>query len=294
VAPPSASFCDEHQDFLPLKWGDVMKKTCSRIPALSVLVLFALLLAACSKKEGAEHSANSTPQASSSPAATATPATETTVNGKVKFEGTAPMPSKIDTSQDPACPQGVNQTEDVVVNNGGLANVFVYVKEGLGSRTFPLYTGNDQDVEIYQSGCKYRPHVIGLMVGQQVGFTNNDQIAHSIHAIAKLNAEWKESQSPRDPGSSSPPQFFKTFSHEEIMLPVQCDRHPWMKMYINVVKSPFYDVTDTNGSYELSGLPPGDYTIAFVHEKLGELDQKVTLAPNETKPLDEIFKSGNE
>jgi plastocyanin len=273
----------------------LMTRTGSRLIPVSILALSCfLVLEACNKKENAEKSTNvSSPPSSSSAATAIDPATEATVSGKVKFGGTPPQPLKIDMSQDPACP-GVNESEDIVVNNGALANVFVYVKEGLGSRTFPPYTGSDQDIEIYQGGCRYRPHVLGLMVGEQVGFTNNDQTAHSIHAIAKLNAEWKESQSPRSPGSSSPPQFFKTFAHEEIMLPVQCDRHHWMKMYINVVKNPFYAVTDTNGSYELDGLPPGDYTIAFVHEKLGELDEKVTLAPSQTKPLDEIFKYGNQ
>ncbi len=53
------------------------------------------------------------------------------------------------------------------------------------------------------------------------------------------------------------------------MLPVKCNQHPWMKMYINVVKSPFFAVTGKDGKYEIKGLPPGDYTIAFVQEKLG-------------------------
>ena len=40
-------------------------------------------------------------------------------------------------SQDPAC-KGTNEAENVVVDNGDLANVFVYVKDGLGSRTFDV------------------------------------------------------------------------------------------------------------------------------------------------------------
>jgi uncharacterized protein (DUF2141 family) len=78
------------------------------------------------------------------------------------------------------------------------------------------------------------------------------------------------------------------------MLPVKCNQHPWMKMYVSVVKSPFYAVTDKSGKYEIKGLPPGDYTIAFVHEKLGEQDQKVTVAAKETKTVDQNFKAGGE
>ena len=86
----------------------------------------------------------------------------------------------------------------------------------------------------------------------------------------------------------------KNFAREEIMLPVKCNQHPWMKMYINVVKSPFYAVTDKDGKYEIKGLPPGDYTLAFVHEKLGEQTQKVTVAPKESKTVDQSFKAAAE
>jgi len=63
-----------------------------------------------------------------------------------------------------------------------------------------------------------------------------------------------------------------------------------MKMFVNVVKNPFYSVTGADGKFEIKGLPPGDYTIAFVHEKLGEKDEKVTLAAKDTKTVDETFK----
>jgi hypothetical protein len=75
------------------------------------------------------------------------------------------------------------------------------------------------------------------------------------------------------------------------MLPVKCNQHPWMKMYVNVVKSPFFAVTDKSGKYEIKGLPPGDYTLEFVHEKLGPpQDVKVTVGPKESKTVDASFK----
>ncbi|MBV8476738.1 MAG: carboxypeptidase regulatory-like domain-containing protein, partial [Acidobacteria bacterium] len=60
----------------------------------------------------------------------------------------------------------------------------------------------------------------------------------------------------------------------------------------NVIKNPFYAVTDKNGKYEIKGLPPGTYTIAFVQEKLGEQTQQVTLAPKDSKTIDQTFKAG--
>jgi plastocyanin len=245
---------------------------------LSLCLLGLLLLAGCSKKE--ESSSESAAPAAAPAATPIDPATVASVSGTVKFDGAAPKPVKIDMSQDPAC-KGANQAETLVVDNGNLANVFVYVKDGLGDRTFAAPT---EAVKLDQQGCRYHPHVLGVMVGQKVDINNDDPTTHNIHPTPANNREWNESQPPKAPAIE------KDFAREEIMLPVKCNQHPWMKMYINVVKSPFYAVTGPDGKYEIKGLPPGDYTLAFVQEKLGEQDQKVTLAAKDSKTVDASFK----
>ena len=238
------------------------------------------LLAGCGNKETAEQPA-ATPAAA--PAATPIdPATAAIVSGTAKFDGAAPKPAKIDMSQDGNC-QGSNTAENVVVNGGNLENVFVYVKEGLGNRAFDV---PKNAVELVQSGCRYKPHVLGVMAGQTIKIVNGDPTTHNIHPTPKDNREWNESQAPK----AAPLE--KTFAREEVMLPVKCNQHPWMRMFVNVVKTPFYAVTGPDGKFEIKGLPPGDYTLAFVHEKLGEQDQKVTLAAKDSKTVDATFKSG--
>jgi plastocyanin len=239
-----------------------------------------LLLVGCSKKETAEEQP-AAPSPAAAPAATPIdPATAATVSGTVKFEGAAPKPAKIDMSQDPNC-QGGNVAENVVVSDGHLQNVFIYVKEGLGSRTFDV---PKDAVTLNQTGCKYHPHVLGVMAGQTIKIVNGDPTTHNIHPTPKDNREWNESQAPRAVALE------KSFAREEVMLPVKCNQHPWMRMFVNVVKNPFYAVTGPDGKFEIKGLPPGDYTLAFVHEKLGEQDQKVTLAAKDAKTVDATFK----
>jgi plastocyanin len=245
-----------------------------------------LVLSACSKKREAPGEAPAPDQGHDcSPAATPIdPATAATINGTVKFDGTAPKASKIDMSQDPGC-KGMNEAENVVVNGGDLTNVFVYVKDGLGNRTFDV---PKDPVVLDQKGCQYHPHVLGIIAGQTVQIKNDDPTTHNIHPTPRDNREWNESQPP------SSPAIEKNFAREEIMLPVKCNQHPWMKMYINVVKSPFFAVTGKDGKYEIKGLPPGDYTLAFVQEKLGEQTQKVTVAAKDTKTVDQSFKAAAE
>jgi plastocyanin len=249
--------------------------------ACGAAMLGFVLLAGCGKKEEGQPAATSTPAPAAAPAATPIdPATAATVVGVVKFDGAAPKAAKIDMSQDPNC-QGSNTAENVVVADGHLENVFVYVKDGLGTRTFDLPT---EVVTLNQSGCRYHPHVLGVMAGQTIKIVNSDPTTHNIHPTPKDNREWNESQAPQ----AAPLE--KNFAREEIMLPVKCNQHPWMRMFVNVVKNPFYAVTGPDGKYELKGLPPGDYTIAFVHEKFPEQDQKVTLAAKDSKTVDVTFK----
>ena len=258
-------------------------KTEKMIAVLASSVLVVFLLAGCSKKEAPAE--QPTPSAASTHAPAATPidpATAATIMGTVKFDGPAPKLAKIDMSQDPNC-KGSNTAENIVTSGGNLANVFVYVKQGLGNRTFNVPT---DAVVLDQSGCKYHPHVLGVMAGQTLKIVNSDPTTHNIHPTPKDNREWNESQAPK----ATPLE--KTFAREEILLPVQCNQHPWMKMFIGVVKNPFFAVSGPDGKFEIKGLPPGEYTIAFVQEKLGEQTQKVTVGPKESKTADFKLKGG--
>ncbi|SPE41020.1 conserved exported hypothetical protein [Candidatus Sulfotelmatobacter sp. SbA7] len=263
---------------LPRK-GDIMNKK-TWIALVSLLFLGLGILAGCSKKEEAPAAAPEMAQPAAPAATPIDPATVAGVSGTVKLDGAAPKAAKIDMSQDAAC-KGANTAETIVADGGHLANVFVYVKDGLGTRTFDVPT---TAVTIDQQGCKYHPHVLGVMTGQNIDIKNDDQTTHNIHPTPASNREWNESQPP----NAAPIE--KNFAREEIMLPVKCNQHPWMRMYINVVKSPFYAVTGPDGKYEIKGLPPGTYTLAFVQEKLGEQTQQVTLAAKDSKTVDQSFK----
>src|SRR5437667_6975982 len=255
-------------------------KTKTSIAVWGLAVSLGLVLfAGCGKKETAEEQPASAPAAA--PAATPIdPATAASVSGTVKFEGEAPKAAKIDMSQDPAC-KGTNTAENVVATGGHLANVFVYVKEGLGNRTFDV---TKEPITLDQSGCRYHPTVFGDVANQTIKIVNSDPTTHNIHPTPKDNREWNESQPPQAAALE------KTFAREEIMLPVKCNQHPWMRMFVNVSKGPFFAVTGPDGKFEIKGLPPGDYTIAFVQEKLGEQDVKVTLAAKDSKTVDATFK----
>src|SRR5437870_5824942 len=116
------------------------------------------------------------------------------VGGTVKFTGTAPANPKIDMSEEPTCKAKTPNAVDpvVVVNKGGLANVFISVKSGLPAGG--KYTAPTTPVTIDQSGCLYHPRVLGVMVNQPIEIKNSDAVLHNIKAVPKKNRGFNISQ----------------------------------------------------------------------------------------------------
>jgi plastocyanin len=222
---------------------------------------------------------------SRSPVGWASPAdANASVKGTVKFEGTAPKPSHIDMSQDPFCAKAhptPATTEDIVVGaDGGLANVVIYISDGLAASTFQP---PQQPAVLEQKGCQYKPHVLAMQANQKLDVVNGDQTTHNIHPSPNNNREWNMSQPPGVP-------LEQTFTRAEVAIPVKCNVHPWMKGYIAVFKHPYFAVSDKNGGFDLKDLPPGTYTITAWQEKLGTQMQKITVGASESKTLDFTFK----
>jgi plastocyanin len=220
---------------------------------------------------------------SGSPAPVLDPATLGAVSGTIHFSGKAPERVKIDMSMDPVCAMtgGDNTAEQYVVQDGKLANVYVYVKSGpeAAMTAAPVTTA---PVVLDQKGCRYTPHVIALMRGGSVEFRNSDVTMHNIHTMPTVvgNETIDVSQGPK-----GAPQV-KPFLQPEVMMPVRCNNHPWMNAFINVSATRFFAVTDASGRFEIKGLPAGTYTLAVVHEKMGEQTMTVALAPKATATAD--------
>ncbi len=244
-----------------------------------------LFLAACASAPTEEKKSAEAPAAPPPAAAPAPPAAPGSVTGRILFAGAKPKDEFLNSMD--ANPQCLKQhggkppkSETVVINEDGtLANVFVWVKSG----PLPSVPAPTTRVKLDQQKCMYTPHVLGVMVNQEIEITNSDPVNHNIHPIPMQNREWNESQAPQGEAK------IKTFPTPEIMLPFKCNLHPWMRAYVNVVPHPFFAVTGADGKFEIKGLPAGDYVIQAVHESFGEQEMKVTVAAD-AKTADFTFK----
>src|SRR5712664_1305599 len=191
-----------------------------------------LLLAGCGKSDQSESvkpKEEATKTAAGMPAAV-DEANAGSITGKISFTGDKPAMKTLSMDATPACARAhttPQKSQEVMVNeNGTLKNVFVWVKSGLPDKAWPAPA---TPVKLDQKGCMYEPHVFGVMAGQDIEIANADPTNHNIHPLPKENREWNESQPPSGEAKK------KSFARQEVMIPVKCNVHPWMRAYIGVV-----------------------------------------------------------
>ncbi len=194
------------------------------------------------------------------------------VVGVVEFPGEVPEPESIEVAGDPYCGEGdlvtTIETQNVLVEGGRLANVFVYVSSGLEGLRFPE-AGDSALLD--QKGCTYYPRVQGVRTGQPIIIRNSDPTIHNVHARPEENDQFNIGQ--RDLGET-----VRSFDRPEVLIPITCDVHGWMKSYIAVLDHPAFATTGSDGAFRFD-LPPGAYTITAWHERYGERETSVTVEP---------------
>lgn len=197
------------------------------------------------------------------------------VEGKITFDGKAPKMKPLRMNADPVCVANSDikpRKEWLVLDeNNGVKNVLVFIKESKSGSFADNYDSPKEAAVIDQNGCVYVPHVLGVMVGQQLDILNSDGTLHNIHALPKVNKEFNKAM-PR-----SKKQMSVTFDKVEAPFKVKCDVHPWMGAFVGVFEHPYFAVTDDSGSYTISGLAPGKYVVEAWHEKLGSKTADLTV-----------------
>jgi plastocyanin len=192
------------------------------------------------------------------------------ITGVVKFKGKAPNAKKLKITKDKkVCAKSSKTDPTLIVSGGNVVNAVVSITDIKKGKMM-----KPQKVTLDQNGCEYQPHVLAFAAGSTVSIMNPDRILHNIHTYSKLNKAFNRAQ----------PKFKKRlkvkFSKPEV-ISVKCDVHSWMGGWFFVAGNPYYSVTGSKGSFKLTDVPPGTYTVEVWHETLGKMSQKVTVKPKE-------------
>jgi plastocyanin len=203
-----------------------------------------------------------------------------TITGTVVFDGKVPALKPLAMDAEPVCHKkhsGKPAPNEALVLGAGntMGNIMVWVSKGLpAGKTWPA---PQTPVVLDQDGCVYKPHVMGIMVGQPYRILNSDGILHNIHTLPKINPSFNRGQ------PATVKEMTTTFPKPEGMFQVKCDVHPWMSAYIGVFTHPFFSVTSPDGKFTISGLDPGTYEITAWHERLGTQTASITVGASDTK-----------
>jgi plastocyanin len=208
-----------------------------------------------------------------------------TVTGTVTFDGKPPALKPLSMDADPACAKKHTApvaSEALVLGNGNtMGNIIVWVSKGVpAGKTYPAPT---TPVVLDQNGCQYKPHAMGIMVGQPYKILNSDGILHNIHTLPKVNPAFNKGMPPTLKEATT------VFNKPEDVFHIKCDVHPWMSAYMAVFTHPFFSATGPDGKFTISGLDPGTYEITAWHERLGTKTASVTVGASGTKTQDFKF-----
>lgn len=199
------------------------------------------------------------------------------LEGKVAFSGSPPPPKVVQVGQDAEVCGKIQTVREVEVKDGGLKNSVV--------RLVGVTKGKKLDlpaVTLDQKGCVFIPHVV-LTAPGNLAILNSDPVSHNAHTDSvknePVNAILSKLKKRTTVALTSPE-----------IIPVKCDQHGWMTAYVVVAEHPYYAVTDEAGIFRLRDVPPGKYTLETWHEKLGKVQQQVTVEAGKTVSVTLAYK----
>ncbi|QDV52505.1 hypothetical protein [Gimesia fumaroli] len=197
------------------------------------------------------------------------------LKGQFLYTGKPSRPAQLDISRDQEiCGKFSDQIIDesfVIGKNGGLKNVFVYLRESKldASRIHESFQEMPAEVTIQNKGCIFQPHVAGLWVNKQkLQAVNRDLCAHGFQVKAYRNHSLNQ---------LLPPEAKKLHQFEygeKLPLRMGCSIHPWQEGWLLALNHPYFSTSDETGQFMIQKLPVGDWEFQLWHEKAGYLVAK--------------------
>ena len=262
-----------------------------RMSFFIIVAVLTILLVACGGG-GAEPAAPAPTQPAAAPVEEEAPAAEGyqggavsdggTIEGKITYSGPAVEPETVEVDKDQeVCGDSIEVAKVETDGSGGLANAVVRITDITSGK--PLDTLGSKFV-MDQKGCVYAPGVVIVPVGAELTILNSDNILHNIHTTPFDNAPLNKAQPATQAELASDPFTIQEF------IPVGCDVHKWMNASIAVVDNPYAVVTGADGSFSLTDVPAGTYTVEVWHAELKTQTMNVTVEAGGTATADAEFK----
>ena len=220
-----------------------------------------------------------------------------TLTGRIRFDGPAPnekilvqLKSLTKDKGGDVCAATAAITDDslVVGDDGGVANVFIYIDKPPAGAVIP--DPPSEPVLFDQKGCVFTPHALVVQTNQTVLIKSADALAHNTNAKPKRSAGFNQVIQANDRNGTD---LIYTKPERE-PVSVRCDFHTWMKAFHLVLSHPWGTATKPDGTFEIKDLPASNLTLRIWHERAGgtggflQRSLKVTIKDGETTDLGDL------
>ncbi len=167
------------------------------------------------------------------------------------------------TSETQYCGQSL-PAQKFLIQNGKIENVVVFIDEIKAGKPIP-----DKPLVVTNVKCAFVPHIAVAVKGEKIIMKSDDPVLHTFDIHASLGGKELYHVSLHEKSARVEKNFSKTG-----LLELSCYVHPWQHAYIYIFDHPYAAITDTQGRFAITDIPPGVYTIKAWHEGLGM--QKIT------------------
>lgn len=218
-----------------------------------------------------------------------------TINGHVRFTGSPPRDEVIKIDRDVEVCGSEKAAKKYIISNGAVKNAVVWL-EGVKKGVALIPKG----VEITIKNCEVEPLVNVGFVGGKFIFRNEDSILHTLQLKLGLEYHKTLSQRPLEDGATiynialpkkgmkveKPIKEYHSYSADRGYVRIKSNAHSWLRGYLFVFDHPYGTVTDERGSFNIQGIPPGEYTLMVWHEGFGFKELKISLKKGERKDVE--------
>jgi hypothetical protein len=198
-----------------------------------------------------------------------------TIKGKVTYAGSVPMRKIIPTKDQEVC-GGIRDVPQVIVGpDNGVADAIVYIKNVQKGKQWdkPKKTPT-----LNNHNCNFEPHIQVMQAGMNLTILNSDPVLHNTHGFLIKTTVFNVAM-PKQGMSVERP------IRKPGIVRVECDAHGWMLAWIYAADNPYYAQSGKDGSFTISDVPPGDYTLVVWQEYTGAMEIPVMVKPKETTSI---------
>jgi Carboxypeptidase regulatory-like domain len=196
------------------------------------------------------------------------------IEGKVLYQGNVPIKKIIPTKNKEVCGDPRDEPQVLVGADKGVQDAVVYLR---GVTAGKAWGPQEKPPVLDQKHCKFIPTVQVIRAGT-IEIVNSDPVLHNTHGFYGKRTAFNLAL-PNE-GMTIPADLPRSG-----LVRVECDAHGWMLAHIHVADSPYYALTGADGSFSITDVPPGEYTLVSSQNYLGDTETPVTVKAGEAVQL---------